>query len=128
MYDPDIDIVVLTKDPRASSLAALNDFLTRRGFQKYEYGDFVKFKRKNRPQGFIVNLRANTKDVDWEVEIWFLTSITKERLMMERMKKQLTKRSKAQILMLKHERATNGLSKHHKSSMDIYHDVLGRLS
>ncbi len=124
MYDPDIDIVVLTKTPQKSSLNALKDFINQRKFQKYEYGDFVKFKRKNRPQGFIVNLHSNMFPLKWEVEIWFLKSITKEKTLNTLLRKEINKSNKNKILQLKHKRATNKLSKYDLSSMDIYRKVI----
>jgi len=124
MYDSDIDIVVLTKNPLASSHAALNDFIRQRKFQKYEYGDFVKFKRVNRPRGFIVNLHTIISGLKWEIEIWFLKSITKEKKLNEFLKKEITKDNQLQILKLKHNRATKKLSKHDLSSIDIYRKVI----
>lgn len=124
MYDPDIDIVVEAKDPRKSSLAALDDFISQRGFQKYEYGDFVKFKRETRPEGFIVNLRKEVDSVKWEVEIWFLKSISKEQKLMARYQKELVGKRRAEVLRMKHERATNGLDKHRLSSAEIYASVI----
>lgn len=127
MYDPDIDIVVLTKNPRQSSYDALFDFISQRKFQKYEYGDFIKFKRVNRPQGFIVNLRSNAFDLKWEVEIWFLKSIKKEKTMNDFLKKEIDEIKKNQILILKYKRATNKLTKHNLSSMDIYRKVIKKI-
>jgi hypothetical protein len=124
MYDSDIDIVVFSKNPRENSLAALKDFILQRKFQKYEYGDFVKFKRINRPEGFIVNLHSNTQTVKWEIEIWFLKSINKEKKLNEFLKKEITEKRKIKILKLKHERATKKLSKYDLSSMDIYRKVI----
>ena len=124
MYDPDIDIVVLTKNPQKSSLDSLKDFINQRKFQKYEYGDFVKFKRINRPQGFIVNLHSNTINLKWEVEIWFLKSIAKEKTLNTLLKNEIDENKQNQILHLKHKRATNKLSKYDLSSMDIYRKVI----
>lgn len=124
MYDPDIDIVVLTKNPQKSSFDALKDFINQRKFQKYEYGDFVKFKRINRPQGYIVNLHSNSVRLNWEVEIWFLKSITKEKKLNTLIKNEIDENKRKQILHLKHKRSSNKLSKHDFSSMDIYRKVI----
>lgn len=40
MYGPDIDIAVLSDNPRESSVKALQKLIDLRLFQKYEYGDF----------------------------------------------------------------------------------------
>jgi hypothetical protein len=125
MYDSDIDIVVLTKNPRKSSFDALNDFINQRKFQKYEYGDFLKFKRTNRPNGFIVNLRSNIAGVKWEIEIWFLKSIKKEKQLTKLLKKEINSDAKKiKILILKHKRAIDKISKHNLSSLDIYKKVI----
>lgn len=71
MYGPDIDIVVECNDPRKASLRALNEFIDNRGFQKYEYGDFVEHSREDRPRGYIVNLLKRVEGRKWELEIWF---------------------------------------------------------
>ncbi|MEI6118325.1 MAG: hypothetical protein WCP92_03635 [bacterium] len=49
MVDPDIDIVVQTDFPKQKAKEALNIFIEKETVQKYEFGDFVKFPRKNRP-------------------------------------------------------------------------------
>ncbi len=124
MYNPDIDIVVLTPNPQQSALGALNDFISQKRFQKYEYGDFVKFKRANRPQGFIINLHSHTTSPKWEIEIWFLKSITKEQRLHMRLKNKINDTNRNQILQLKQRRATRKLSKHDLSSMDIYRKAI----
>ncbi|MFH1276706.1 MAG: hypothetical protein ABIH82_06360 [Candidatus Woesearchaeota archaeon] len=124
MVDPDIDIVVLTKNPQKSSLKVLNEFIKQRSFQKYEYGDFVKFKRVNRPQGFIVNLRTEINTIKWEIEIWFLKDVTKELKMLELLKKNLTVDKKLEVLKLKQKRNKDGKNKHEMSSLSIYKQIL----
>ena len=82
MFDEDIDIVVETDNPKKSAKEALNYFIDNETTQKYEFGDFVKFPRENRPQGYIVNIKTIYENTKWEVEIWFLkdTSEYKKQL------------------------------------------------
>ena len=56
MIDNDIDIVVQSNNPKESAVNALNKFINAEIVQKYEFGDFVRFPRNNRLQGYIVNL------------------------------------------------------------------------
>lgn len=72
----DIDIVVEAKDIRESSLGALNEFIERKQFSKYQYGDFIDHPRDGRPEGYIVNLFHRDRYGEiWEFEIWFLEDI-----------------------------------------------------
>ena len=124
MYNPDIDIIVTSKDIRASSLKALEAILQKRICQKIEYGDFVKFKRVKRPAGYIMVLKIISKGVLWEVEIWFLPSAQKEEKFMEKVMQQLTPEKKKLILEFKHLINQNHISKHQISSSNIYRAVL----
>ncbi len=126
MYNPDIDIVVTSKDIRTSSLKALEAILQKRICQKIEYGDFVKFKRAKRPAGYIIVLKIISKGVLWEVEIWFLSSAQKEKKFMEKVVKQLTPEKKKLILEFKHLINQSHISKHQISSTNIYDAVLNK--
>ena len=125
MYGNDIDIVVKSENPREDSMNALNEFMQLRGFQKFEYGDFVEHKRKNRPEGYIVNLLGEYDGQKWEVEIWFFEDISNYEKQLEELKAKIDEDSRIEILERKYLRAENGESKFDISSMDIYRDVLG---
>lgn len=126
MYDPDLDIIVKTQTPRESSLKAIKELLEKRDFQKYEYGDFVKFKREKRPEGFIICLRKEIDGVKWEIETWFLDSIEKESKIMSFLDLNIQEHHRDKILKMKHDRAENGLSKHNLNSVEIYEKVIGK--
>ncbi|QQS38427.1 hypothetical protein IPM62_03525 [Candidatus Woesebacteria bacterium] len=125
MYGPDIDITVECKNPREASVECLNSFVKNSKFQKYEYGDFVKHPRVNRPAGYIVNLRNVFEDKMWEVEIWFLDSVEKvDREYINEIKKKLTPDACESILLIKHQREEKQISKHELSSVKIYDAVI----
>lgn len=125
MYGPDIDIVVESNNPRDSSLKVLKDLLNTRHFRKYEYGDFVKHPRNDRPRGYIVNLIKEFDKRRWEIEIWFFKSPrSEERDYIKEIKSQLTSEKRDTILKFKHRRAKEGVSKHKLSSVQIYKEVL----
>lgn len=125
MYGPDIDIVVLNDNPRESSVKALQKLIDLRLFQKYEYGDFEKFKRAKRPESFIIVLKVGHENVKWEIEIWFLKEIDKEEIeFIDKLKKILTPEVRLEILRQKDEREKGGLDKHKLSSFEIYQTFL----
>jgi hypothetical protein len=123
MWGPDVDVVVKCEDPRQSSVLALRRMIDLRLFQKYEYGDFVNFKRENRPESYIVNLRLPYAGQTWEIETWFFREIP-ENPIEELIKTKLTEESKAIILEMKKRRDESGSTKHQISSMEIYKRVL----
>ena len=120
MYDPDIDINVKCRNPRESSLKALELFLKDRNFQKFQFGDFVKFKRAKRPSGYIICLQKNIEKTKREIEIWFFSKEKEDYLK----NKKITKTQKIEILKAKHKRATEKSSKHNLSSYQIYKKIL----
>lgn len=124
MYGPDLDIIVATDDIRTSSQNAIRKLIGQEDFQKYEYGDFVKFPRGERPRGYIVALKTTVEDVEWEIEIWFLPSFEEERDSLLRIKEKLNKTTRMKILRAKHERDISGKTKHDLSSFEIYKQVL----
>lgn len=124
MYHPDIDIVVETNDLRAASMDALRALVEGGNFEKIEYGDFVKFSRANRPNGYIIVLRTTRGDVRWEIEVWFLSNATKEENEVSRICALLTPGLKETILEFKRQVHERNISKHQISSSDIYHAVL----
>ncbi|MGI5826075.1 MAG: nucleotidyltransferase domain-containing protein [Patescibacteria group bacterium] len=125
MYGSDIDIGVECPDPRQASLAALKQFIDQRNFQKYEYGDFVAHPRENRPRGYIVNLRREFEARKWEFEIWFLdTSLQIDKDFIAKIKSQLTPEARDKILLRKHQREEDQISKHKLPSIKIYEEVL----
>lgn len=125
MYGPDIDITVECKNPREASAECLNSFVKDSKFQKYEYGDFVKHPRENRPAGYIVNLRNVFDDRMWEVEIWFFESINREdEEYIGEINRQLTDELRERILLIKNQREEKKITKHILSSVKIYDAVL----
>lgn len=125
MYGPDLDIIVATDDIRTASQNAIRTLIGQENFQRYEYGDFVKFPREERPRGYIVALKTTVENVEWEVEIWFLSSFDEERDSLLRIKEKLNKTMRKKILRAKHERDISGKTKHDLSSFEIYKQVLG---
>jgi hypothetical protein len=119
MYDPDIDIIVKSKNPKESSLKALELFVSDQKFQKFEYGDFVTFPREKRPSGYIICLRKTVDKIKWEIEIWFLPEYED---ILEGVK--ITAKKKLEILKAKHTRSIGGQSKHAISSYELYKKIL----
>lgn len=125
MYGPDLDIIVETDQPQVSSFNALSKLIQTELFAKYEYGDFVKFPRVNRPRGYIIVLKIEVDSVKWEIEIWFLNKNEIPHDNLEVLIKNMTKNQRDEILKLKHVREESGLDKNNLSSMEIYKKVLG---
>jgi len=124
MWGADIDIIVICQNTRKSSLEALNKVIKSKLAQKYEYGDFVTFKRDKRPESYILNLILPFNDRKWEIEIWFFKEEPNEQKEIDDlMKNKLTEKNKLEILKMKEERENNGLSKHSLSSVEIYKKV-----
>lgn len=125
MYGPDIDITMVTEHPRETSRRVLDAVLDQGFFQRYEYGDFVRFPHPNRPRGYILVLALTVDGVYWEIEVWFLAepSLHEARLM-DFVEGRLTTRTRTTILELKHQRHALGKDKHSISSVDIYYGVL----
>lgn len=125
MWGPDIDIMVICKDTRKSSFEALNKVIEAKLAQKYEYGDFVTFKREKRPESYILNLILPFNDRKWEIEIWFFNKESNDQKEVDDlMKAKLNEKNKLVILKMKEKRERSGLSKHSLSSFDIYKKVL----
>jgi len=120
MYGPDVDITVVSENPRQAALSFLDEIIQARSFQKYQYGDFEAFPRVNRPKAHIVVLIAPYKNQQWEIEIWFSKELNQENIALEQQLKDLPQDIKAQILTKKHERAQSGIDKNSLSSFDIY--------
>ncbi|WP_028856670.1 hypothetical protein [Psychrilyobacter atlanticus] len=82
--DRDIDIVIETKNLRDTSKKILYEFIENENFKKIQYGDFVKFQRRNRPKGFIINIFVDDSEGNpWEFEIWILSDIKKYKVELE---------------------------------------------
>ena len=120
MYDPDIDITVATSNPRIAAIGFLNQIINKRSFQKYQYGDFEKYPRKNRPKAHIVVLILTFNNRKWEIEIWFTKKHFKEQIVLEEKLKLLPQNKKAEIIKLKAKREKQGLNKQSLPSFDIY--------
>lgn len=126
MWGPDIDMVLVCKDPRKTSVAVLKKLIDLKLFQKYEYGDFVNFKRASRPESYIVNLRLPFEDQKWEIEIWFFNKESNDQKEVDDLiKTKLNEKNKLAILKMKEKRERSGLNKHSLSSFEIYKKVLG---
>lgn len=126
MIDADIDIVVETKSLKGSAVKALDEFVELEVVQKYELGDFIKFPRIGRPKGYILNLKSEYAQANWEIEIWFLKDKSFYERQLLRYKSQLTFQSRIEILRKKYERRRAGISKHELSSKEIYDGVLNK--
>ena len=125
MWGPDIDIIVICPNTKKSSLEALNQVIEAKLAQKYEYGDFVTFKREKRPESYILNLILPHVDKKWEIEIWFFEEIpTNQKEIDILMKSKLNEKNKLVILKMKEKRERIGLTKYSLSSVDIYKKVL----
>lgn len=124
MYGADLDIIVATDDIRDSSQNAVKKLIEQEAFQKYEYGDFVKFSREGRPKGYIIVLKTEVDGVKWEVEIWFLNSFEEQKKSLLEIKEKLDESARINILRAKYERDVSGKSKHDLSSFEIYRQAL----
>jgi hypothetical protein len=126
MYNPDLDIIVTSDHPRASSVAALHTIVGKQMVQKLEYGDFITFKRDERPEGCIIVLRAETEGIKWEIEIWFLESAAKGEKDVEHINSMATTRMRDTILEFKHLVSQENISKHVIASPNIYEAVVDK--
>ncbi|MDP4009984.1 MAG: hypothetical protein Q8P53_03285 [Candidatus Shapirobacteria bacterium] len=125
MWGADIDITVVCQNTRKSSLEALNKVIEAKLAQKYEYGDFVTFKREKRPESYILNLILPFNDRKWEIEIWFFNKESNDQKEVDNlMKAKLNEKNKLKILKMKEKRERSGLSKHSLGSFDIYKKIL----
>lgn len=124
MWGSDIDIMVICPDTRKSSIEVLNKVIESKLAQKYEYGDFVTFKRDKRPESYILNLIIPFNDRKWEIEIWFFNEIAStQKETDDLMNSKLNEENRLTILKMKEERV--GITKHSLSSVEIYKKVLG---
>jgi len=124
MYGPDIDITVATDNARESAVKFLKEVISKRSFQKYQYGDFEKFSREKRPKDHIVVLILPFNNRKWEIEIWFKKEHPKNQIELEEKLKALSLDVKAKIIGLKVKREESGVNKHLLSSFDIYQDFI----
>jgi len=126
MFDEDIDIVVETDNPKKSAKETLNYFIDKETTQKYEFGDFVKFPRENRPQGYIVNLKTVYENAKWEVEIRFFKDTSEYKKQLKIYQDKIDENSREKILEAKYQRRLSGKSKYEKSSFEIYEEILNK--
>lgn len=124
MWGPDIDITVLSDKPEEAANLALKDFISQRNFQKYQLGDFIKFPRKDRPQGMIVVLLHEFQGKRWEIEIWFQNSLSENDEYFKKLLAPISLEQRKNILELKQQRDHAGLSKQKLDSATIYKGVL----
>ena len=123
MWDPDIDIVVITDTPQESAIKAINDLARKEKFQKLEFGDFKNHPKKNRPESFIINACKEWKGEKWEIETWFVTELGDKLEIVEKLKN-LNNKDKETIIEKKKQRSLSGNSKHDLSSWEIYQDFI----
>lgn len=124
MWEADIDITVICQNTRKSSLETLNKVIEDKLAQKYEYGDFVTFKRDKRPESYILNLILPFNNRKWEIEIWFFNELPDGQKEIDNLMEKLSEKTKLTILKMKEKRERTGLTKHSLSSFDIYKKVL----
>ena len=125
MWDPDIDVAVVCDDPQKKSTQALKKLIELRLFQKYEYADFVKHKRENRLDSYLMNLILPFRDQKWEIEVWFFDEYPNRQIEMDKLvAAKLNEKTRKTILGMKNARRESGLDKHVISSTDIYKKVL----
>ncbi len=125
MWGPDIDIVVKCEDPRKASKEALQRLIELRLFQKYEYGDFEKFKMENRPESYIMNLKLPYANQKWEIETWFFKEVPQSQLESDELiRTKLNEENKKTILEMKKKINEGGIDKHQISSYSVYKKVL----
>ena len=123
MWDPDIDIVVVTDNPQESAIKAINGLARKEKFEKLEFGDFKNHPKKNRPESFIVNARKEWKGEKWEIETWFVTELGDNLEVIEKLKN-LNNKDKEAIIEKKKQRSLSGNTKHELSSWKIYQDFI----
>lgn len=125
MWDPDIDVSVVTDNPREASRLALQKLIDLQLFQKYQYGDFVNFRMDNRPNSYIINLKLPYANQRWEIEIWFFNNNSKNQHKTDELiKTKINDKNKLTILEAKKNRSENKISKHQLSSHKIYQNIL----
>lgn len=123
MWDPDIDIVVVTNTPQDSAIKAINILARKEKFQKLEFGDFKNHPKKNRPESFIVNARKEWRGEKWEIETWFVIK-PDDRLEIVEKLKNLSDKDRNAIIEKKKQRSLSGNTKHELPSWEIYQDFL----
>lgn len=123
MWDPDIDIVVITDSPQESAIRAINDLARKEKFQKLEFGDFKNHPKKNRPKSFIVNACKEWRNEEWEIETWFVTELGDKLEIIEKLNN-LNNKDRKSIIEKKRQRSLSGNTKHDLSSWEIYQDYI----
>ncbi|MBP7875933.1 hypothetical protein KA012_02970 [Candidatus Woesebacteria bacterium] len=123
MWDPDIDVIVLTDDPQKSALKAMNDLAKKEKFQKLEFGDFKNHPMKDGPKSFVVNARKEWMGEEWEIETWFVRELGEALDVLEKLKN-FSDSDRAAIIEKKKQRSLSGRSKHDLSSWEIYQDYM----
>lgn len=103
MWEADIDLIVMSDKPKESSYHALNGFIKRGKFQKYQLGDFIKYPFKGRPQGMIVVLVHEYKGRRWEIEIWFQKSLPESNKYYDELLSNISEKQRGAILELKYQ-------------------------
>jgi hypothetical protein len=124
MYDYDIDLSVVSSDPRKSAIDFLELIISKKLFQKYQYGDFETFPRENRRKSHIIVLIIPFNGKKWEIEIWFEKEQNTKQVVLEEKLKALPQNIKEEIIKRKIKRGKSGLDKHSLSSYEIYQDYI----
>ena len=123
MWDPDVDLVVVTNTPQVSAIKAFTILAKTNQFQKLEYGDFRNHPMKNRPKSFIVNARKEWKGHHWEIETWFMSKLGDQLEIVNKLKN-LSDKDKKSILAKKKHRSLSGKTKKDLSSWKIYQEFI----
>jgi hypothetical protein len=69
-------------------------------------------------------LRIVYEHTNWEIEIWFLENIDIYKDQLHIYQTQINEENRLKILRTKHQRNTLGETKHERSSMEIYNEIL----
>ena len=69
-------------------------------------------------------MRIEYEHTKWEIEIWFLEDISIYKEQLHTYTTQINKENKLKILHAKQERNTLGQTKHERSSIEIYDELL----
>lgn len=119
MTNNDIDIVVVSEDKYKSAKSFAEYLIQNRVFQKFEFGDFSKFKREKRPDDFIVVVKYEYGGEKWEIEIWFKDTLDTENVQLEEELLKIDESTRLKILEEKYNRDKSS-DKFKLSSYEIY--------
>lgn len=123
MTNPDIDLYLTS--PHASREQAkevLNRLIDQGFWNAYFFGDWVRFRVPDLPEGYYIGLKHTFHRKRWKVDIWSLPCVPEEQVQLNRMlENSLTDTNRLLILEIKQWRDTSKLD---ISSTLIYEAVL----